>query len=76
MEGCFQEEEYGQFCEKGLTVDMLKKIEEMEFEDLNKLAINKDTRLKTLELLLNYYKLHIQGYKTPKSLPILTQIFN
>ena len=75
-EGCFQEEEHGQFCEKGLTVDMLKKIEEMEFKDLNKLAINKEIRSKTLELLLNYYKLHIQGYKTPKSLPILTQIFN
>jgi len=76
MEGCFQEEEYGQFCEKGLAVETLKKIEEMEFMGLEKLTIKKDTRLKTLELLLSYYQLHIQGYKAPKSLPILAQIYN
>jgi len=76
MEGNFQQHSLGQFCEEGEAIVALKQLDKCDFKNLSELNIPKSVRLKTLDLLLKYYQLHIQGYKAPKSLPVLTQLFH
>ncbi|MBW2938461.1 DNA repair protein RecO [Aureisphaera sp. CAU 1614] len=76
MEGNFQQHSLGQFCEEGEAIVALIQLDKCEFKYLSELSIPKSVRLKTLDLLLKYYQLHIQGYKAPKSLPVLTQLFH
>lgn len=76
MEGNFQQHSLGQFCEEGETIEALKQLNKSEYNNISEFNIPKSVRLKTLDLVLKYYQLHIQGYKAPKSLPVLTQLFH
>ncbi len=76
LEGNFQQHTIGQFCEEGEIVEALKQLDKRDFNNFSELKIPKSVRLKTLDLVLKYYQLHIQGYKSPKSLPVLTQLFH
>ncbi|MEZ4857498.1 MAG: DNA repair protein RecO [Flavobacteriaceae bacterium] len=74
-EGNFQESSIGLICEEGDAITILKQLDTKGFNTLSEIKIAKSERIKTLHLLLKYYQLHIQGYRTPKSLPVLTQLF-
>lgn len=76
LEGNFQPHTLGQFCEEGEAIEALKQLNKREFKNISELNIPKRVRLKTLDLVLKYYQLHLQGYKAPKSLPVLTQLFH
>ena len=76
IEGNFQRNSTGQFCEMGEKIEVVKQLDTSSFNDLKNLKISKVTRLETLELILRYYQLHVQGYKSPKSLAVLTQLFH
>lgn len=75
MEGIYQEEREGSYCETGPAVETLYALHLLDFEQLTSLPVSKSTRRETLSVLLDYYKLHVQGFRTPKSLPILSQLF-
>ena len=55
--------------------ELFKKLLGMKFEDLNHMAINKDSRLRLLNHIIDYYSLHLQMFKSPKSIDILSEIF-
>jgi len=76
LEGCFQEIHTHSYCEKGAAVEHLKQFFGINFDALSDINQGKTTRLATLNLLLLYYKLHLQGFKNPKSLLVLNQLFN
>ena len=76
MEGVFQDRKEGSYSESGSAVDVLYKMNHKDFDDLTQISIPKSERKETLSVLLDYYKIHVQGFKTPKSLPILVQLFN
>ena len=76
MEGVFQEEREGSYCETGIVVEVLYSLQFMEFDQLLEKNISKGARMETLAALMNYYKLHVQGFQAPKSLSILSQLFN
>ena len=56
----------------------LKKFKEllgMTFEDLNSMKIDNLLRMKMLELMIDYYSLHLQMFKNPKSINIFNEVF-
>tara|TARA_B100000927_G_scaffold291033_1_gene291624 strand:- start:1372 stop:2091 length:720 start_codon:yes stop_codon:yes gene_type:complete len=54
---------------------IFKKILGMEFEDLNYININNESRSRMLSYLIDYYSLHLQMFKTPKSINVFREIF-
>lgn len=77
VEGNFQNEISNIYCVE-LTPENqgLKQLFGIKFDNITALNLTKKQRQNTLELLLLYFELHIQGFKKPKSLGILNQIFN
>ena len=47
----------------------------MKFEDLNYMEISKNSRLTLLNHIIDYYSLHLQMFKSPKSIDILSEVF-
>lgn len=75
-EGNFQKNDFGNYCETGEKVELLKSFFGIDFEAMSRIKPTKKVRLEALNLLLLYYQLHLQGYKKPKSLLVLNQLFN
>jgi DNA repair protein RecO (recombination protein O) len=44
-------------------------------EDYTDFKIKKESRKKLLDSIILYYKIHFPDFYTPKSLPVLVQIF-
>jgi len=76
LDGYFQKEPYGDFCESGEAVEVFKLFFGINFDTLSQIKITKTQRLAALNLLLKYYQLHLQGYKKPKSLLVFNQLFS
>jgi len=56
----------------------LKKFKELlgtNFEDLNSMKIDNLLRVKMLGLMIDYYSLHLQMFKSPKSINIFNEVF-
>lgn len=75
-DGLFQDEITTIYCEKGSVVTTLKQFFGINFDDAHHIKLSKDERSGALNLLLLYYKLHLHGFKKPKSLEVLQQLFN
>jgi DNA repair protein RecO (recombination protein O) len=75
IDGCFQQNETGIYCEKGQVVEDFKRFFGINFDAISAIKISKTSRLDVLNLLLNYYQLHLQDYKKPRSLLVLNQLF-
>jgi len=54
---------------------LFKSLFGINFDAIERLQLNAKTRIVLLEVLLNYYKLHIPGFKMPKSLIVLKNVF-
>ncbi|MBX2829123.1 MAG: DNA repair protein RecO [Flavobacteriaceae bacterium] len=76
LEGNFEKEAQGDYSETGEGVSTLKHFFGINFDDLVGTKTTKKQRFEALNLLLLYYQLHLQGYKKPKSLLVLNQLFN
>lgn len=76
LEGKFQLNKIEPYCMEGETVDHLKMFFDNDKEELKSLHLSKQSRSNLLDVLLTYYQLHVQGYKKPKSLAVLNQLFN
>ncbi len=75
-EGVFQDSSEGAICKTGVEVEVVKKLNELDFDEAAALKINKKERTDTLALLLEYFRWHVQGYRTPKSLPVFIALFD
>lgn len=75
LEGNFQESKTNEYCLEGETVENLKRFFNSSLYDIGSIKLSKTSRSNLLELLLTYYKLHVQGYQRPKSLSVINQIF-
>lgn len=60
---------------EGVPVQQLKKLLGMNFGMVSSLKLNRNSRSDLLQTLLRYFELHLQGFRPPKSLPILNTIF-
>ncbi|MGK0385514.1 MAG: DNA repair protein RecO (recombination protein O) [Patiriisocius sp.] len=75
-EGTFETEDVSTYCETGSRVTGLKQFFGINFDKISSLKLTKNQRMDVLHLVLDYYQLHLHGYKKPKSLEVLQQLFN
>ena len=65
----------GTSCLNEHETQLLKKLLNLRFEDILK-NFHKEERQVLLKILLDYYSIHLQGFKKPKSLEVLKEIFS
>ncbi|MBT8262025.1 MAG: DNA repair protein RecO [Bacteroidia bacterium] len=75
-EGLFEDFPGGMTSEEGPHVEAFKGFFGIDFDALTRIKLAKTERSDVLNLILLYYKLHLQAYKNPKSLLVLNQLFN
>ncbi|MDG2052491.1 MAG: DNA repair protein RecO [Flavobacteriaceae bacterium] len=75
LEGNFQDVSIGKYNEIGAIIDNLKMFFGIDFDKIDEIKLTKNQRSDLLSLLLKYYQLHLHGFKEPKSLIVLNQIF-
>ncbi len=75
LEGNFQVNDTDDYCLEGVYIEEFKRFFGVSMDTLEQISLNKTNQKDILNLILNYYQLHIQGYRKPKSLAILNQIF-
>ena len=63
----------GNIC--GEDLKLFKSLLGMKFEDLNKMSINRESRTRILNKIIDYYSLHLQMFKTPKSINVFAEVF-
>lgn len=73
LNGNFQKSSTHAYCVQSPAVETLK--EALITENYTTLKLSRESRKALLDLILTYYKLHIEGFRTPKSLAILEQLF-
>ncbi|EDM44395.1 DNA repair protein [unidentified eubacterium SCB49] len=76
LDGLFQDEVTNIYCEKGENIEKLKVFFGIKFDDAMSEKLTKNQRSNLLIVLLQYYQLHVQGFRKPKSLEVLQQLFN
>jgi DNA repair protein RecO (recombination protein O) len=75
-EGKYQSTNNGQYCISGEQLILFNTILGTKFDELKDKPMNSIQKQELLNMILLYFKLHLQGFKSPKSLAILNQVFN
>ncbi len=75
IEGNFQENSDSNYCLEGNYIEDFKRFFNSSFSEISTIKLNRERRLEVLNLLLSYYRFHIQGFQNPKSLAVLNQLF-
>jgi len=57
-------------------IEIFKKLLGTKFDDIIRINSSKLVRKQLLYLLLKYYKFHVNGFKEPKSLTVLEEVFS
>lgn len=63
-------------CISGNEILLFKTFLGTKFDRLETILASADQRRGLLELLMRYYKFHLQSFATPKSLAVLYEVFN
>ena len=74
--GKFQSTKSNVYCISGEQVAFLKQLLGIKFDVSKSLDINSKQKREFLNMILLYFKLHLDGFKQPKSVTILNQVFN
>ncbi|MBE15225.1 MAG: DNA repair protein RecO [Dokdonia sp.] len=76
MDGTFADDEHSIYCRNGDTINTLKQLLGTNFDALHSVKLNQKQRADFLAMLLQYYELHLHGFKKPRSLAVLNTIFS
>ena len=74
--GIFTNTPLGKKYVKGQVVDDLQNILGIKFDYNNKVLTNINQRKDMLNFLILYYEFHVSGFKRPKSVDILNEVFS
>ncbi len=58
------------------NLDYFKKLLEVNFDEMQTIKMNKLRRQELLKLLILYFELHLHGFRKPKSITILNEVFS
>lgn len=75
-EGKFQNTKTNMYCITGDNLTILKKFLGIKFDDSKSLEITSSQKRDFLSMILLYFKLHLDGFKHPRSISILNQVFS
>jgi len=76
LEGKFTSHITSKHYISGENLIYFKQLHGTNFEGLTKLKFNKKSRQSLLETLIQYFELHLPGFRKPKSLEVLKMVFN
>lgn len=76
LEGTFEKVKANEYCVNGENLQILRSLLGINFDELNGIRLNQESRSDFLKMLILYYELHIEGFKKPKSLTVLNEIFS
>jgi DNA repair protein RecO (recombination protein O) len=76
LDGVFDSNSLNNYCIEGRNVEILRQFLGTNFDALNEVKLNQQSRSNFLNMLLLYYELHVEGFKKPKSLAVLNEIFS
>jgi DNA repair protein RecO (recombination protein O) len=75
-EGKHQMKNTGKHCISGEKLILFNSILGTKFDIINEKLMSSTEKQELLNMILVYFKLHLQSFKSPKSLAILNQVFN
>jgi len=76
LNGVFQLKEYNTYSFNNSNSELLKEfMKNSEYNSTNPIKLNQERRKSFLDFMMLYYELHLQGFRKPKSLEVLQQIF-
>jgi DNA repair protein RecO (recombination protein O) len=75
LEGCFTNSRTSNTVE-GENLVQFKKLFGINFDALHMVDFNATNRQSILTILIQYFELHLSGFKKPKSLNVLKSVFN
>lgn len=76
LDGVFQQTPTSDYCIEDKNVALLHQLLGIDFDDMHTIKLNQAKRNDFLTMLLLYYDLHIEGFRKPKSLQVLNEIFS
>lgn len=74
--GRFQDIDSGKYCITGEKLVFLKELLGIKFDANKKLNITNSQKRELLDMILIYFNLHLDGFKKPKSIEVLNQVFS
>ncbi|MFD0931706.1 DNA repair protein RecO [Psychroflexus salinarum] len=76
LNGVFQLKELNSYSFNNSNSELLKALMNYsDYSEANQIKLNQEGRKNFLDFMMLYYELHLQGFKKPKSLEVLQQIF-
>ena len=76
QDGTFEASQNSKYTISGDELNILKQLLNITFEDLSQVKITTKQRQLFLNIMLQYYELHLGAFKKPKSLQVLNQVFS
>lgn len=76
IDGNFQSSKTNNYCITGNNLTILKQLLGTKFDNSKSVEINSAQKREFLNMILLYFKLHLDGFKHPKSITILNQVFS
>ena len=76
LEGKFTFSTHQKEIIKNEKLIQFKKLLGIQFDAIEKVSFNKQERQQVLQIIIQYFKLHLEGFKNPKSLSILETVFS
>ncbi|TCK67662.1 DNA replication and repair protein RecO [Winogradskyella wandonensis] len=73
--GYFEDVSKGHYSISGKNLTLLKELQGINFDALSSVKMNSKERHDFLSMLLLYFELHLEGFKKPKSLTVLSDVF-
>ena len=75
LDGTFEDSESNIYCISGEDLLILKTLLGTTIDAILETKLNRHNRLNFLNCMMLYYELHLQGFKKPKSLTVLKDLF-
>ncbi|WP_394906502.1 DNA repair protein RecO [uncultured Mesonia sp.] len=74
-EGQFQATETNNYCLQNDNTKLLQQLLQENREATQQFNLNQNRRQEFIQMMLLYYQLHLSGFRKPKSLEVLNQLF-
>jgi DNA repair protein RecO (recombination protein O) len=74
-EGVFENKKTNNSSIEGNSLILFRKILGIKFDSIRLPVLSRDEKRNILNTILTYYKFHVDGFKDPKSLKVINQIF-
>ena len=76
LEGAFVDNQYEKFLVTNPELTLFKRLLGINFDAIDKISFSKNERQTVLRIIIQYFELHLDGFKQPKSLDVLEAVFS